>query len=65
MSQVSTATERFEALGSLYFRATGYLRPGQSEPLETGRDSNDSQNRERFEQWLATRSIVDALSEII
>jgi hypothetical protein len=62
---VSNAISRFEALGALYYTETGYLRPGKSNPMETGRDSNDDENRERFEQWVATRSLAAALNRII
>ena len=41
--------ECYEAVGELYYRATGRLRPGKSEPLGTGRDSNDQENRDRFD----------------
>ncbi|HEY3496825.1 MAG TPA: hypothetical protein VGK73_19135 [Polyangiaceae bacterium] len=57
-------TERFEIVGLLYYRATGYLRPGKSEAPETGRDSNDPGNTARFEDWLATRGFGDAISLI-
>lgn len=62
---MSTANERFEAVGYLYYRATGYLRPGKAEPLETGRESSSDENRERFEQWLATRGFSDAIERIV
>jgi hypothetical protein len=59
------ATARFEALNSLYYRATGYLRPGKSEPMETRRDSSSPENRERFEQWLVSHGWTAALDRIV
>lgn len=56
--------ERFETVGDLYYRDTGYLRPGKDEPAVTGRDSNSDENRERFEQWLVTRFFGCALDRI-
>ncbi len=60
-----TPTERFEAIGSLYYGATGYLRPGKSEPLATNRDSSDPENVARFDQWFATRAFNDAIARIV
>jgi hypothetical protein len=62
---MASALERFEALGSLYYTGTGYLRPGKSNPLETGRDSNDDENRERFEAWLAACALTAAIDRIV
>ena len=58
------AGERFELVNALYYAATGYLRPGKSEPLETGRDANSDENRERFENYCATRLLADALAKV-
>lgn len=60
-----SANDRFEALGELYYRATGYLRPGKSEPMETGRSANSDENRERFEQWLVSHGWTAALDRIV
>jgi len=54
-------TERFEIIGDLYYADTGFLRPGKSDPM---RDTNDSENVERFEQWFATRAFSAAIGEI-
>ncbi len=62
---MADALSRFEALGALYYAETGYLRPGKSNPLETGRDSNDDENRERFEQWVTTRALTAALDQVV
>jgi hypothetical protein len=59
-----TSTDRFELVGRLYYSATGYLRPGKSEPLETGRDANSDENRERFENYCATRLLNDLLTAL-
>ncbi len=58
-------TARFEVVGDLYYRATGRLRPGKSEPMATGRDSNDSENRARFDEWVATKCWDAAIDRII
>ena len=57
-------TRRFEIVGELYRAETGYLRPGQSEPAVTGRDSSSDESRERFEQWIANRLYTAALDRI-
>lgn len=44
-------TGSFEHVGELYHRETGFLRPGKSEPMETGRDSNTPENLWRFAKW--------------
>jgi hypothetical protein len=59
-----TATRRFEIVGELYRAATGYLRPGKDEPAVTGRDANSDENRERFEQWIASKFYTAALDKI-
>jgi hypothetical protein len=56
-----TSAERFELVGRLYYAATGYLRPGKSNPLESARDANDSENGARFENYCATRLLTDAI----
>jgi len=53
--------ERFEIIGDLYYADTGFLRPGKSDPM---RDTNDSENVERFEQWFATQAFSAAIVEI-
>ena len=65
MADTINYAARFEAIGDLYYRATGYLRPGKAEPPETGRESNSDENRGRFEQWLATRGFSDAIDRIV
>jgi hypothetical protein len=45
------ANERFERIGEMYYRDTGFLRPGKSEPAETGRESNSAENICRFDSW--------------
>ena len=61
---MSNSTQRFETVGDLYRRATGFLRPGKSVAPECGYDSSSDENRERFETWLATRGLTDALDRI-
>ncbi len=61
---MSTATIRFETIGSLYYSRYHRLRPGKSEAPETYRDSNDEENREQFDQWFATKAFTDAIDRI-
>lgn len=64
MSGVDHAA-RFETIGALYYAATGYLRPGKSEPLATNRDSSSAENVARFDEWMATRcwgTLVDRVT---
>jgi len=42
------ANERFERIASQYYKDTGYLRPGKSDPE---RDTCNSENVERFGNW--------------
>lgn len=62
---MSTANERFEAIGELYYRRYGRLRPGKSEAPETYRDANDDENCTQFDQWFATKAFTDAIDRII
>lgn len=60
-----SASVRFEIINDAYCRDTGYLRPGKS--IGSGRDANDNENRERFENWCATRmvaSLVERIAEL-
>lgn len=57
-------TGTFEDIGDWYYRETGRLRPGKSEPLECGH--TDPEERERhFRAWADKkgREIRDALRE--
>jgi|GEM_PF-6162728 len=62
---MANSIDRFEACNGLYYRATGCQRPGKDEPLETGRDANSEENRERFEQWFMSKSWAAALDRIV
>jgi hypothetical protein len=42
------ANERFEIIGDLYFRHTGFMRPGKD---SRNYDTSSPENRERFDQW--------------
>lgn len=57
-------TARFETVGALYYRYSGRLRPGKSEPLETNRDSSSAENRAAFDEWMATLCFGAALDRI-
>jgi hypothetical protein len=61
----ATSIERFEVVAALYYRDTGFLRPGKSEPVGSYRDPNSDENRERFEQWVATRAFTSAIDRIV
>lgn len=50
------AIDEYERIGAMYHRDTGFLRPGKSEPLVTGRDSNSDENRTRWALWCAEQS---------
>ena len=54
----------FEAQASLYCKRHGRLAPGKSEPMETGADSGDDENRLQFDNWKAIHAYVDALNHI-
>lgn len=62
---MSSSLERYEALGALYYRTSGHLRPGKYEAPETGRSSMDPENVERFETWLASRAFTEAIDRIV
>ena len=57
-------TARFETVGELYRRETGYLRPGKDEPAATGRDSCSDENRARFDEWLVMHGWYAAIDRI-
>lgn len=61
---MSIASRRFETLNDLYYKATGFLRPGKSVPPECGYDSSSEENQARFENWVATRAFTDAIDRI-
>lgn len=62
---MSSANERFEAIGELYYRRHHRLRPGKYEAPETYRDSSSDENRELFESWFATHAFTDAIDRIV
>lgn len=57
-------TQRFETVGDLYYRHSGRMRPGKSEPLETNRDSSDPENKAAFDEWMVTFCFGAALDRI-
>jgi hypothetical protein len=61
----TTATEHYECVGDLYYRATHHLRPGKSEAPETGRDSSSPENVARFESWFREHAFSDAIDRIV
>lgn len=61
---MSTANERFEVIGDLYYRRHHRLRPGKSEAPETYRDSCSEENRQLFDNWIATGAFTDAIERI-
>lgn len=57
---------RFEAIAELYYRRFHRLAPGKSEPIETGRDSNDDENRAQFASWRKSHvAFLDAIDRIV
>ena len=57
--------DRFEIIGDLYHARFHRLRPGKSEPMETGRSSSDEENRVQFLDWFRSGvALEDALREI-
>ncbi len=61
---MASFTRRFETVNDLYYRATGFLRPGKSVAPECGYDSNSEENQARFENWFATRAFIDAVDRV-
>jgi hypothetical protein len=57
-------TARFETVGDLYYRHSGRLRPGKSEPMATNGDSSDPENQAAFDEWMATLCFGAALDRI-
>lgn len=57
-------SKRFETVGDLYYRHSGRLRPGKSEPMATNRDSSDPENVAMFDEWAATLLFGAALDRI-
>lgn len=64
MTKPINHTARFEVVGDPYRRHSGRLRPGKSEPPETGRDSSSPENRAAFDEWMATLLFGAALDRI-
>lgn len=62
---MATATEIFEAIAALYYARFHRLAPGKSEPIETGRDSNDDENRAEFTNWIRSNALHDAATRIV
>jgi hypothetical protein len=62
---MATATEIFEAIAGCYYRRFHRLAPGKSEPIETGRNSNDDENREEYDLWRKREAILDAAARIV
>lgn len=61
---MSTANERFETIGGLYYKRYHRLRPGMSEAPETGRSSSSEENRQLFDNWIAMQAFTDAIDDI-
>lgn len=62
---MSSANERFEAIGDLYYRRHHRLRPGKSEAVETYRDSSSEANYQLFDNWISVCAFTDAIERII
>lgn len=55
-------TGTFEDIGDWFYRETGFLRPGKSDPLECG--DRDEERRRAWDEWVTGKRdlIVDALA---
>lgn len=63
---MASVLERFEAVGELYRRRFGYLRPGKDESPMVYRGQNaDRENVERFSEWIRTLAFDDAIDRIV
>lgn len=58
------ANEHFETLAALYYKRYHRLAPGKYEAPETGRCSNDPENRVQFNAWFSEQALVDAIERI-
>lgn len=62
---MSSANERFEVIGDLYYRRHHRLRPGKDEAPETYRDSCSEENQQLFDNWISASAFTDAIERII
>ena len=59
------ANERFEIIGEMYYRRFHRLRPGKDESAASGRDSNEAENAEQFQQWRLSDQFIEDCIETI
>lgn len=52
------ANEHFEAVAALFFRATGHLAPGKSEPWAAASEDGERERRRLWEAFCAGRDSV-------
>ncbi len=43
--------EHFEAIGEMFYKDTGFLRPGKSEPMESFYEGREEERRKYWEDW--------------
>ena len=57
--------ERSELLAELFYKDSGMLAPGKSEPLERSGRNSHKERRAVYGVWYRERSLDSALSEIL
>ena len=60
MSNAPDWLQRADTINRLYMKRFHRQAPGHSEPLPTGRDSNDRENHEQYDEWINKTAIWDA-----
>lgn len=52
------ANERFEIVAELFYRDTGFMRPGKSMPMEMCSSVSEHRRREAWDKWVADNRLV-------
>lgn len=52
------ANERFEIVADLFYRDTGFIRPGKSLPMEMCSTESEQQRQVAWEQWTMDNRLV-------
>lgn len=48
--------EHFEAIGEMFYKDTGFLRPGKSEPMECYSEEREKERRKVWDGWIKEKS---------
>jgi hypothetical protein len=48
--------EHFEAIGEMFYKDTGFLRPGKSEPMECYSEGREEERRKFWEAWVIEKN---------